>query len=70
MSLAYVNLGIQGFSIIEICEVCGDVRRRGDGGGGGGDGGGGDSGQVDNPLCMPQHPLHSIKYIPDHFAPT
>lgn len=49
----------------------GDVRRGGDGGGGGSDdGGGGDSGQVDNPLCMPQHPLHSIKYIPDHFAPT
>ena len=56
--------------------MCGDVRRRGDGGGGGdggeggagggGDGGGGDSGQVDNPLCMPQHPATSFTFYQIH----
>lgn len=60
--------GIMGIAIVMAADGgCGSD----DGGGGGGDdGGGGDSGQVDNPLCMLQHPLHSIKYIPDHFAPT
>lgn len=73
--LRFINCFISKYNWASLGHEEGRVAEdeNGGSGGDGGDGrtgGDGDSGRVDNPLCLPQHPSHAIKYIPDHFAPA